>query len=101
MFFSELEDKLMRPFAKSLRTHPKSLIKMKLQDGAELLVSFDTCYESDNGLEMDEQGYEEFFCYLFKVRKILSASKENATAYQEGTFFEINYHTLPVEMSFI
>lgn len=101
MFFSELESKLMGEFQGKLDAHPKSLIKMKLQDGTELIASFDTCYESDNGLEMDEQGYEEFFCYLFKVIKILSASKESVTAYPEGTFFEINYHTLPIEMSFI
>lgn len=101
MFFSAQEDKIMRPFAEKLDAHLGSPIKMKLQDGTELIVSFDTCYESDNDLEMDEEGYEEYFSYVFMIEKVLSVSKENAEKYKENTLFELNYHTIPLEMHFI
>ncbi len=48
----------------------------------KVLVYFDTCFESDNGLEMDESGYEEFWCIVF----------QNINT---GELFEVNYHNLP------
>lgn len=101
MFFSAQEDKVMRPFAEELDAHPGSSIEMKLQDGTVLIASLDTCYESDNDLEMDEEGYEEYFSYVFMIEKVLSVSKENAEKYQENTLFELNYHAIPLEMRFI
>lgn len=101
MFFSELESKLMGEFQGELDAHPKSLIKMKLQDGTELIASFDTCYESDNDLEMDDEGYEEFYSYVFEIIKVLSVKEEDSDKYRTHSLFEVNYHTLPIEMSFI
>jgi hypothetical protein len=46
---------------------------------------FDTCYESDNGMEMDEPGYEEYWCIAFQ--DICS-----------GKLFEISYHNLPEQV---
>ena len=43
---------------------------------------YDTAYESDNDLELDEEGYEELNFIVF--RKV-----------SDGTLFEYNYHTLP------
>ena len=43
---------------------------------------YDTAYEGDNDLELDEEGYEELNFIVF--RKV-----------SDGTLFEYNYHTLP------
>lgn len=45
-------------------------------------VYFDTCFESDNGIETEEPGYEEFWCIAF----------QNINT---GELFEVNYHNLP------
>ena len=43
---------------------------------------FDTDYESDNGLDVDEDEYEEYQCMAFK-------------RISDGSLFEVNYHQLP------
>lgn len=46
---------------------------------------YDTDFESDNGLDEDEDGYEEFQCILFK-------------RISDGSLFEVNYHKIPVKV---
>ncbi|MCR4784576.1 MAG: hypothetical protein K6A35_08705 [bacterium] len=54
-----------------------------LVNGKEsVLAYYDTDFESDNGLDESDEGYEEFHCIVF--RKV-----------NDGTLFEVNYHNLP------
>ena len=46
---------------------------------------YDTDYESDNGMDEDEEGYEEFQCILFK-------------RISDGCLFEVNYHKITVRV---
>lgn len=65
--------------------HPSSLFRFVDDTGNSLFATFDTAYETDNGLEPDEDGYEEY----------------NAMAFcEESTkeLFEISYHNLPAEV---
>lgn len=64
--------------------HRKSLYKLVFKD-CTINAYFNTAYDSDNGLEIDENGYEEYFCIAFQ--------KVN-----DGTLFEVNYHNLPDEI---
>ena len=50
--------------------------------GEKILTYYDTDFESDNGLDEDEQGYEEYHCIVFK--KV-----------SDGTLFEVTYHNFP------
>ncbi len=52
--------------------------------GKSVDAVYDTDYESDNGLELDEEGYEEYHCMAFK----------NISS---GYLFEVNYHQIPVK----
>lgn len=61
--------------------HPKSVYKCEDQGGCRLAY-YDTDYETDNGLEMDEPGYEEYQGIAFM-------------SVNDGSLFEINYHNLP------
>ena len=62
--------------------HPTSIYQLILKDGRMIKASYDTDYESDNGLEDDEEGYEEYHCILLK--NII-----------DNSLFEINYHNFP------
>lgn len=60
--------------------------KYKLYDkeGKFVEAVYDTDYESDNGLDEDKDGYEEYQCIVFK-------------RIDNGRLFEINYHKIPVK----
>ena len=67
-------------------THSHSNGKYVLYDnsGKSVEAVYDTDYESDNGLEEDEEGYEEYQCIAFK-------------RISDGTLFEVHYHQIPVK----
>ena len=52
-------------------------------EGKSVEAVYDTDYESDNGLDEDEEGYEEYHCIAFK-------------RISDGGLFEVNYHQIPI-----
>ena len=54
------------------------------KDGKSVEAVFDTDYESDNGLDEEEEGFEEYSCIAFK-------------RISDGELFEVNYHQIPVK----
>ena len=54
-------------------------------NGRSVEAVYDTDYESDNGLDEDEEGYEEYQCIVFK-------------RISDGSLFEINYHDIPIKV---
>lgn len=68
-------------------THAYANGKYVLYDntGKSVEAVYDTDYESDNGLDEDEEGYEEYQCIAFK-------------RISDGGLFEVNYHQIPVKV---
>ncbi|MDU7150374.1 MAG: hypothetical protein E6300_18080 [Clostridium sp.] len=46
----------------------------EFDDEGKILGETDTIYESDNGLDLDEEGYEEYYVAVVKVISILQHS---------------------------
>lgn len=46
--------------------HSGGVYQLVFQNGAEITAVYDTDYETDNGLEFEETGYEEYITILFK-----------------------------------
>ncbi|CAI3543526.1 MAG: hypothetical protein KIC47_12635 [Clostridium sp.] len=46
----------------------------EFEDKGKILGETDTIYESDNGLDLDEEGYEEYYVAVVKVISILQHS---------------------------
>lgn len=63
----------------------KEIYKLVYSDEKEILARYNTDYESDNGLDSDEENYEEFICIVFENQ-------------ESNELFELNYHNLPKEM---
>lgn len=64
--------------------HPNSKYTLFDNAGKSVEALYNTDYESDNGLDEDEEGYEEYQCIAF----------ERISA---GSMFEVNYHAIPVK----
>lgn len=46
----------------------------EFEDGGKVLGETDTIYESDNGLDLDEEGYEEYYVAVVKIISVLQYS---------------------------
>ncbi len=62
---------------------PKGKYKFIDASGQNIIASFVTDYETDNGLELEDPNYEEFYGIAFKNE-------------ETGSCFEVNYHNLPI-----
>lgn len=68
-----------------------------MKDGTSFIATLDTTTESDNGLEIGELDYEDFYEYLFKVYKIIKKTQnENIT---EGLLYEISKYNMPEKVT--
>ena len=65
--------------------HRNALYNLIFSRGKKVIASFDTCCESDNGLELDDPNYEEFMCIVMRNE-------------ETGKLFELNYHNMPKEV---
>ncbi len=65
--------------------HGGKTYRLLYQNGDSRLATFDTIYETDNNLELDDPDYEEFNAILFC---------DLAT----GKLFEVTYHNLPASV---
>lgn len=67
-----------------LCTHsvPNGIYEFFDNTGASIKASYDTDYETDNGMEPEDANYEEFFGIVFK-------------RLNSGNMFEITYKNLP------
>lgn len=64
--------------------------------GEEIEGIIDTIYETNNGLDEDEDGYEEFYACALKVKKIIRNLKENKTNVNQ--LIEISQKNQPIRI---
>lgn len=62
----------------------------EFEDGSKILGETDTIYESDNGLDLDEEGYEEYYVVVIKVISVLRHS-DFTKDIRVGSLMEIFY----------
>lgn len=67
-----------------------TLLVIEWIDGWKIKGWLDTIFETDNGLELDEEGYEEYFAFLVKIHSILQKPLQNDEKYEVGSFIEIS-----------
>ncbi|MCL2383753.1 MAG: hypothetical protein FWC79_06475 [Oscillospiraceae bacterium] len=94
MFVGE-DRRIMMPLLKMIGENKTINFKMTLQDNAVLLVEVDACYETDNGIEMNEDGYEEFMACAVMILEVVFQEEDAEKKYSEGEFLEITYHNYP------
>lgn len=53
---------------------------------------YDSFIEDENGLDLDDNDYEEYWSFVFKIITIVGNPPIDIT---EDGFFSVNYHTFP------
>ena len=67
---------------------------IELSNGIKIEAKIDTICESDNGLDMDEDGYLEYYACIVKVIDILDAQQKNVSV-KIGSLMEISMQNPP------
>lgn len=69
-------------------------LKVEWENGQLILEGIiDTIYESNNGLEEEDEGYKEFYACAFNVEKVINNSKDKEC--QKGALIEISIENEP------
>jgi hypothetical protein len=70
---------------KFIHEHDEGKYQITFQDGTEVSAEYDTDYETDNGLDIDDAEYEEYIAIVFK----------NSI---DGTLFEVSCFNFPAKV---
>ena len=93
MFFCEEEKAIMRNLFRHINEVPDEVYTLKLQDGSVLKAKADTCYESDNDLNEEDENYREFNVCAMRIVEIIKRGRGNTM--QEEELIEVNYLNYP------
>ncbi len=62
----------MDDLIRSINKYPNgSKLIVTLNNGAKIKGEIDTIYETDNGIDPDDDGYKEYYACVFKVESFL------------------------------
>lgn len=85
---------------KSISEYPNgTIIYIKWMNGTIIKGEIDTIYETDNGLDLEEIGYQEYFGCAVKVLDILQEAKDNTEKYKIGNLIEISELNSPFKIT--
>lgn len=87
------EEKIIGPFYDLVLKNQDKQFIFELNDGAVLKVKFDTESESDNDLEPEDDGYEEYREAYFEIVEVIA---DDSNIYSKGRLIAINYHCVPI-----
>lgn len=96
MFFSKKEESIMKPLMSKISDCPEEEYLIKFKNGIIVKAKVDTCYETDNGKEETETGYEEMFACLMVITDVIADN--NLGNYKKGEMFEITYNNYPIHI---
>ena len=94
MYFSEKDKQVMGSLFKDISNDPYTVYTLKFQEGSILKAEMDTCYETDNGLDLDEEGYEEYSACAMRILDVIK-DMTLEKIYKKNMLIEINYHNYP------
>ncbi len=95
MYFSEQEKEIVRTFYKNIDEYEKNTMTLKWNNNSQAIATFDTCFENDNELAMDNTEYEEYVSFVFNLIEISGNPPIYIT---EDKCFCIDYHNFPDEI---
>lgn len=95
MFYSDKERQIMQRLFRAVNHNIIQIYVITFSDGDVVEARADTCFETDNGLDEADPGYEEYYACAMEIVKIIE-NKSNTL--EEGKLIEINYHNYPQQI---
>lgn len=89
-------DSLHKVLLTSLKDRYYVIIKWK--SGLEIKGKVDTCYETDNGLEIEEEDYQEFYACAVEVIEILNMPGKIDYYIKKGNLIEVSIQNKPKQV---
>ncbi|WP_250228379.1 hypothetical protein [Anaeropeptidivorans aminofermentans] len=88
----------MDELIKAINKYPNGTkLIIKWQNNLEIEGEIDTIFETDNGLDMDDDDYQEFYSCVFGVSNILGSPSERLD-FEVGSLIEISMQNPPLEI---
>lgn len=94
-FLNEKEEKVIGKFLNSTNSIQGKELNLIWDDGSQVHALYDSYIEDESDFEIDEDGYEEFWSFVFKV---IRADANAPIEITEDNYFLINYHNFPREI---
>ena len=105
MYLNKYEEKVIKPLFKAIaynnRSENKNIFTLKWKNGTKINAIYVTTDEDDNGLEVDEVGYEEYYSFIMDVIDVLNFSPLDgfdSKWVKKGGSIDFNYHNFPDEI---
>lgn len=95
MFFSDNEKQVMGKFFSAIDRESSQIYVLTFFNGDVVEAKVDTCYETDNGLDDNDPGFEEYHACAMRITKIFV---DKSKTLEEGKLIEINYHNYPQQI---
>ena len=64
--FTDKEQNTIGKLYRFLKANPRAILEVEFEGGPVYKAIKDTSYETDNGPEIEEKGYEEFYAILLQ-----------------------------------
>lgn len=94
MYFSKNDKKVIK-FYCNINEYENEEMLLKWKDGSQIKAKFDTCFDDDNDLDVDDKNYEDFTTFVFAAVE----TKGNPPVFiTKDNYFCINYKNFPEEI---
>lgn len=88
----------MNDLIMALNEYPNGTeVIIEWQSGVSLIGEIDTIFETDNGLELEDESYEEYYSCLIRIISIENDSK-NELAIGVGELLEVSEKNAPLKV---
>lgn len=95
MFLNDNEEKIIGTFMINADENEGKKMLLKWKNGSQIQGIYDSYMEDESDYDMDEDGYEEFWSFVFKAIDLVGNPPVFIT---EDEYFCINYHNFPDEI---